>query len=1261
MIRKTEGWLFDLYPVEEGMALWIIARGSGERLMLVHPYKPYFFTSGPPGAVVRAMAPLRGLVEISQTERTEFYSGRSMRVTRVSVPPLLFHKAVRFLAGRCDLFTCDIPLAQLYLYDTGLFPLGLCEVEHDDEGRILSIFTTDSPLDIRYTLPPLRSMSLSLEEAPVNPSHIPEGWRKQRLEVAVDGSTYSLEPEDMVATLRHLILLHDPDAIFCRWGDSFLIHALGDLSARSGILIPFHRDHGADGLRGSIVARGARSYFTYGQIIFRAATHIFRGRWHLDSENSFFLGETGLEGLLELARLTRIPVQQLARASIGTGITSVQLEAAHRMGFLIPWRKHRPEEFKSALELLSTDKGGLTYVPPVGFFENVAELDFSSMYPGIMARYNISPETVGCRCCPESRVPEIGYTLCRRRKGLVPTVLEPLLAKRAEYKRLAKETKDPEEKALFTKRQAAIKWIMLACLDGKTLVPFRENGQRKLASMESIVERYFPHGEGTHEIKGDLTLYGLNSDLQFQENIANKIIKIPSPPVMRSIRLRKGRRLLLTPDHPCYVLQNGRLVIKRADQLKKGDFLPTIVQLPYTSQQGAPLNLIEELSRALPREEQAVWRIFGSSLKEIIAQRYGEFRALARGEYTDKSIWNWREYGYLPLQLYSIVKPFVRSFCDIFVGRGKRDGGIIQQLPAILNVDGNLGFFLGFFAGDGSAMKTFLRLDIGENEPDVAERLISIIHKTFGITGTLHKEKRARMFVLQVNSVAVCEVLQKVIRIGKTAENGKLDIPACILNGNKEAMYGFISGLVASDGSIDRKGNAIRIHSASKEFIAKLGLLLNFLGLDYRVTRSKNLSTLQICTRESLSTFLEKGWLKHSYKVQVEEMLRALDSKKDRVFQIPPEDTGLLWLAYQARKTRDPRVTQRTMISKTDARQKLEQIAQKTHRLNPEDQEHLKTLQRLFSSPLVFSEVLENTPSFPRTPYVYCFETRDALHGFFVEGGVFLHNCFGYLGFRNARFGRIEAHESVTATSRELLLQAKERAESKGFRMLHAIVDSLWLHKPGAREEDYQDLAREISRITGITLALEGIYKWINFLPSKMNPTVGVHNRFYGAFANGGIKVRGLEMRRHDAPPIIKEAQRKMIEVLAQADDREGFVKKYPEVLEVLSSYLQRIKEGKVRPMDLAIFRRLSVAPTEYRQSTHTAVVSKELLAHGIGLSIGEVIAYIIVNDRSPIKADRARAVSLLDQNFSYDVERYCELLLEAARSLRIDMVSEAQ
>ena len=45
-----------------------------------------------------------------------------------------------------------------------------------------------------------------------------------------------------------------------------------------------------------------------------------------------------------------------------------------------------------------------------------------------------------------------------------------------------------------------------------------------------------------------------------------------------------------------------------------------------------------------------------------------------------------------------------------------------------------------------------------------------------------------------------------------------------------------------------------------------------------------------------------------------------------------------------------------------------------------------------------------------------------------------LVTCFGYLGYKNARFGRIEAHQAVTAYGREALLRAKEVAEDLGLR-----------------------------------------------------------------------------------------------------------------------------------------------------------------------------------------------------------------------------------
>ncbi|HOV52183.1 MAG: DNA polymerase [Methanosaeta sp. PtaB.Bin018] len=56
-----------------------------------------------------------------------------------------------------------------------------------------------------------------------------------------------------------------------------------------------------------------------------------------------------------------------------------------------------------------------------------------------------------------------------------------------------------------------------------------------------------------------------------------------------------------------------------------------------------------------------------------------------------------------------------------------------------------------------------------------------------------------------------------------------------------------------------------------------------------------------------------------------------------------------------------------------------------------------------------------------------------------------LITCFGYTGYRNAEFGRIQVHERITEISMELLVQIKELAEDTGFRVLHGIVDCLWV------------------------------------------------------------------------------------------------------------------------------------------------------------------------------------------------------------------------
>lgn len=101
-----------------------------------------------------------------------------------------------------------------------------------------------------------------------------------------------------------------------------------------------------------------------------------------------------------------------------------------------------------------------------------------------------------------------------------------------------------------------------------------------------------------------------------------------------------------------------------------------------------------------------------------------------------------------------------------------------------------------------------------------------------------------------------------------------------------------------------------------------------------------------------------------------------------------------------------------------------------------------------------------------------------------------LVTSFGYLGFNNAKFGMIDAHIAVCAFDRQILLQTIRIAESHGFEILHAIIDSIWIQKKNKdtiNKNNYENLKTEIENKTGFPISFEGIYKWIVFVPSKNN------------------------------------------------------------------------------------------------------------------------------------------------------------------------------
>ena len=459
---RIEGWLFDVDELGAAVALWVYDN-DGKLHRLTHEFSPSFYVSGEKDDLKRFSADLwrRGFITGGRWEmRREFWSGQEIEVMQLNVSDSSRLPRLREMAGALDqtlgFYNLDIPPAQYYLYQTGLFPMCRLEWVADEAGNVIEIAATNSAYDLDHTLPPLSVLRMRGERLhPLSvKSRIVTEWNGERDVFYLTGGA------DVVKAFNHLIQRTNPDLILSERGDTALFPALLTLAKREGMEMYFDRDQVRT--KRKIETEG-RTYTAYNRVIYKGPSYPLFGRWHIDRANSFDYGDTELEGLLELARLAQSPVQRTARRSPGTAMTSIQLGRAVKEGIMVPWRKSEPEAFKTALQLLTVDKGGLTYQPQIGAFEGAVEIDFASMYPTLMDKHNISPETVLCSCCDNRVVPEAEYNICTKRRGLIPLTVAPLVERRRRLKEMMCNDKNGQRYVAYEAWRSAIKWMLVSC------------------------------------------------------------------------------------------------------------------------------------------------------------------------------------------------------------------------------------------------------------------------------------------------------------------------------------------------------------------------------------------------------------------------------------------------------------------------------------------------------------------------------------------------------------------------------------------------------------------------------------------------------------------------------------------------------------------------------------------------------------------------------------------------------------------------------
>ena len=174
--------------------------------------------------------------------------------------------------------------------------------------------------------------------------------------------------------------------------------------------------------------------------------------------------------LVIIARIGRMPIDDIARMGVSQWIRSLLYYEHRRRNCLIPKREELQRRSEGVMsDAVIKDKkyrGGLVVEPKEGIHFDVVVMDFASLYPSIIKVRNLSYETVRCSHeeCKKNIIEQTNHWTCSKRNGLTSMIIGSLRDLRVNYyKSLSKkETLTDEQRQQYTVVSQALKVILNA-------------------------------------------------------------------------------------------------------------------------------------------------------------------------------------------------------------------------------------------------------------------------------------------------------------------------------------------------------------------------------------------------------------------------------------------------------------------------------------------------------------------------------------------------------------------------------------------------------------------------------------------------------------------------------------------------------------------------------------------------------------------------------------------------------------------------------
>ncbi|TMI37227.1 DNA polymerase II [Candidatus Bathyarchaeota archaeon] len=174
---------------------------------------------------------------------------------------------------------------------------------------------------------------------------------------------------------------------------------------------------------------------------------------HVEEQTEAILkiGQEAIDYVIQMSALSGLPPDQVIAAAVGFRVDNYLMMETHNLGQLIPSRMEQP---------IIPYKGAIVLEPKIGPHDNIASLDFSSMYPSLMIKYNISPDTlvIGKETDDIFEVPEVAHRFRKNPSGFYRILLTKLIEARKTTKAELKRTSESDPRyTLLKAREKAVK------------------------------------------------------------------------------------------------------------------------------------------------------------------------------------------------------------------------------------------------------------------------------------------------------------------------------------------------------------------------------------------------------------------------------------------------------------------------------------------------------------------------------------------------------------------------------------------------------------------------------------------------------------------------------------------------------------------------------------------------------------------------------------------------------------------------------------